>query len=68
MDIKICGHLLLKVATGKASGKRYYCIVCDVGYMQKYLTFNISDIAEICGLSTQELTNLDEGLYELVQE
>ena len=67
-DIKLCGDMFLKVGTGKESGKRYYCIVCDLGYTYKYLTFNTADIAEICGLSVKDLTSLSEGLYELVQE
>ena len=35
--------------------KQYIALVVDLGYAQKYLSFNPQGIAEICGVSVREL-------------
>ena len=47
--------VIYRCALSKKSGRLYHCIVVNLGYTEKYLTFNVADIAEILGCPVAEL-------------
>lgn len=49
----------------KKEDVKVIALVYDLGYTVKFLTFNQSDIAEICDISVRSLNDLGLGEYEL---
>ena len=47
--------VIYRCSVSKKTGKFYHCIVVDLGYTEKYLTFNVADIAEILKCPVAEL-------------
>lgn len=46
-----------RCALSKKTGRLYHCIIVDLGYTEKYLTFNIADIAEILQCPVSDLAS-----------
>lgn len=51
--------VIYRCALSKKTGKYYHCIVVNLGYADKYLTFSVADIAEILKCSVAELAGAD---------
>lgn len=51
-----------------AKGKKSYALVYDLGYRTLYLTFSVSDIAEVLGTSVATLLDYNEGFYKVETE
>ena len=49
--------VIYRCALSKKSGRLYHCIVVNLGYTEKYLTFSISDIAEVLRCPVSELAS-----------
>lgn len=49
----------------KKENHKIVALVYDLGYTVKFLTFNQTDVAEICGISVRSLIDLSIGEYEL---
>ena len=47
--------VIYRCALSKKNGRFYNCIVVNLGYTEKYLTFNVADIAEILECQVSEL-------------
>ena len=43
-------------------GTEYVCLVAELGYAKKFLSFNIPDIAELLGISVMELSTMLEEI------
>ena len=43
-------------------GTEYVCLVADLGYTRKFLSFNIADIAELLGVGVAELNAMIEEI------
>lgn len=50
-------ELIYRRSISKKTGKPYHCIVANLHYTEKYLTFNVADIAEILGCPVAELAS-----------
>ena len=59
-NVKLVGALSVKTGKSK-TGKPYYCLCCDLGYTTKALTFDLSLIAELLGMSVVELVAKFKG-------
>lgn len=51
-----------------AKGKKSYALVYDLGYRLLYLSFSVSDIAEVLGISVAALLDYNEGIYRVESE
>lgn len=54
MKVQLKGELEVTLNTAK-NGKKYIALVCNLGYTKKYISFNVSDIAELLGCSVADL-------------
>ena len=50
--------VIYRCAPSKKTGKFYHCLVVNLGYTEKYLTFGLSDIAEILKCSVADLASV----------
>lgn len=62
--------LMLKVGVSSKTNKRYYTLVAnygndEVGYEEMVLSFDIRAIADICGVSTNDIKALAIGIYNI---
>lgn len=44
---------------------KIYALVYDLGYRLLFLTFNVSDIAEVLNISVGELREYPVGVYDI---
>ena len=59
-NVSLVGALSVEARKSKA-GNTYYALVCDLGYTKKLISVNVSDIAELLGVSVVELINNIKG-------
>lgn len=49
--------VIYRCALSKKTGRLYHCLVVNLGYTEKYLTFSVADIAEILERPVAELAS-----------
>lgn len=52
--------IIAKKFTSKKSGKPCAALVVDLGYTQKFLTFDFTIVAEVLGVSVADLVSRDD--------